>query len=124
MIVATIVGRQTAKQLEEYRKEFGVPLPERLLPDWIRTMTAYALETEPVQGKVTVPGLSPDILGELFVLERLAGAFGADTNQEFCEQTKRILDVALALNHYATVDFIVRAIRDFVRIRPFDPSER
>jgi hypothetical protein len=112
--VATIGGRQTEATLKRYSEEFHVELPKRLLPNYLHNINAYAPRVVPSTPEEIVHPLAPDILGELFILERLAGGFAADSNTSVpAQQTKRILDVAFAMDRFPTVDFIVRTIRDF-----------
>jgi tetratricopeptide (TPR) repeat protein len=109
VISATIAGWQTTYACERLRKH-AVPVPDRILPDWLREMTGYAWE----EAEATVPSFTPDILGELFILERLLGNFGVDANKQVPrEQTQRVLDVALAESMRATVAFIRRCVEDF-----------
>jgi tetratricopeptide (TPR) repeat protein len=109
VISATIAGWQTTYACARLRKH-AVPVPDRILPDWLREMTGYS------GGEVeaTVPSFTPDILGELFILERLSGNFGVDANTQVPrEQTQRVLDVALAESMHTTVAFIRRCVEDF-----------
>ena len=106
---ATIAGRQK-KDLSQLLREYGVPSPPRQLPDWLRVITGYAGEFD----IDTVAPVEPDLLGELFVLERLAGEFGVDSNRDIPKTTtKRILDIAFARQHWQTIDFIKRCVNDF-----------
>jgi tetratricopeptide (TPR) repeat protein len=107
---ATIAGGLSAATVERLAGEFGVPVPQRPLPDWLRTMTTYS----EVEAEDSLPGLGPDILGELFILDRLTGAFGVDANRDMPRgQTRRLLDIALAIAPFGTLAFISRSIRDF-----------
>jgi tetratricopeptide (TPR) repeat protein len=109
VIFATIVSRERGDVCERLRSH-GVEVPQRLLPDWLRVMTGYSVETN-IDGASPV---EPDLVGELFVLERLAGEFGIDSNIEVPRtQTQRLMDVAFALRPYQTIDFIKRSIDDF-----------
>lgn len=110
VIFATITGRQTTDACERLRRH-AVPVPDRILPDWLREMTGYSWE----DAEETIPSFAPDILGELFILERLSGNFGVDANRQVPrEQTQRVLDVALAEAWYeTTIAFIRRCVEDF-----------
>jgi tetratricopeptide (TPR) repeat protein len=109
VISATIAGWRTTYACAKLR-EHAVPVPDRILPDWLREMTGYAWG----EVEVTVPSFTPDILGELFILERLLGNFGVDANRQVPrEQTQRVLDVALAESIHTTVAFIRRCVEDF-----------
>lgn len=108
VVFATIAGRQHVSVLTRL-SEYRVAIPERVLPDWIRRMTG-----ESDQFAEEIPPLEPDVLGELFVLERIAGEFGLDSNAAVPRfQTLRLLDIALASSGYRTVDFIKRCVEDF-----------
>ena len=106
---ATVAGGQPEKVCEILRS-YGIKAPERPLPDWLRVMTGYAPEGK-TEGVVR---LEPDILGELFVLERWAGEFSVDSNTGASQaQTQRLMDVAFAEKHHQTIDFFKRCLDDF-----------
>ena len=108
--IATIAGRSDIDFLETLSRH-SVAVPDRPQPDWLRTMTGYSEESAVDD---TLPPLAPDILGELFVLERLSGGFGLDSNERVpLQQTKQLLDIALAYRSRGAIDFIVRCISDF-----------
>lgn len=110
VVFATIAGRRQTTTACKVLREHSVPLPERIFPDWLRVIVGYSVD----DAQDTLPPLVPDILGELFVLERLSGNFGVDSNRRVPrEQTRRLLDVALAERRDSTIDFIRRCVGDF-----------
>jgi tetratricopeptide (TPR) repeat protein len=62
-----------------------------------------------------MPPITPDILGERFILDRLAGELSCDgsTGQTVVRDTKRLICAALRHAPAAAVDFVDRAVRDF-----------
>jgi tetratricopeptide (TPR) repeat protein len=108
IVYATIAGPQHSTGCDRLR-EYGVPAPSRLFPDWLRLLSGAAnLES------ADIPSLKPDMLAELFVLERLSGNFGADANQDVPRNhTRRILSIAFAWFAFQTVGFIRRCYQDF-----------
>lgn len=61
------------------------------------------------------PPITPDILGERFILDRLAGELLCEgsTGQTVVRDTKRLICAALLHEPEAAVDFVDRAVRDF-----------
>lgn len=110
LLFATLTGRHKADVLLKTLKEHSVQTPDRIYPDWLRVMTGYSFEnTDDI-----VPPLEPDVLGELFVLERFSGRFGVDANRSIPQaQTQRLLDVALAEYPNETIQFITHCVDDF-----------
>jgi tetratricopeptide (TPR) repeat protein len=106
VVYASIAGRfNVLNTLDEYK----FPTPARVLPEWLRIITGEADEF-----LHEIPPLQPDILAELFVLERASGKFGMDTNSTVPQmQTHRLLDIALAHSPHNTVDFVKRCFEDF-----------
>lgn len=103
---ATVAGRYN---VIETLREYEFPVPNHLIPEWIRVLTGEAPEFAK-----EIPALQPDILGELFVLERLAGGYGADSNAILpSTNTRRLLDIALAHSGHNTADFVTRCLQDF-----------
>lgn len=106
---ATIGGRQR-KDLYQLLQKYEVPVPKKTRPDWLRVIAGYADELD----SDLIAPVEPDLLGELFVLERLAGEFGTDSSNYFPKAvTTRILDVAFAVEHHRAIDFVRRCIEDF-----------
>ena len=106
---ATITGRSDAG-LSRKLREFGLNVPERLQPDWIRVMTGEV----PKSADSQVAPLRPDIVGECFVLERCIGSFAIDATTEFARtQMQALLNAVLTFAPWQTVDFVHRCSEDF-----------
>lgn len=62
-----------------------------------------------------LPPITPDLLGERFVLDRLAGELSCDgsTGQTVVRDTRRLICDALRHAPAAALDFVDRAVRDF-----------
>lgn len=109
ILAATIMSRTDRHLLEELQ-EFGIGIPERIQPDWIRVMTGDPLEEN---GREFV-ALKPDIVGECFVLERCTGSFGVDASRGFVrDQMTALLSASLAVAPRQTIDFVRRCSADF-----------
>jgi tetratricopeptide (TPR) repeat protein len=106
---ATITGRSDVG-LSQKLREFGLRVPERLQPDWIRIMTGEA----PKGSDSQVTPLRPDIVGECFVLERCLGAFAIDASTDFARtQMQALLNALVAFAPWQTIDFVHRCSEDF-----------
>ncbi len=109
---STITGLTLTAATQALR-EHAVPVPKRLFPDWVRAIAGYSAEEEEDEDSGTWR-LEPDLLGELFVLERLAGRFGVDANRTATRaQMQRLLDVGLAVQPLTTIAFIEKSLEDF-----------
>ena len=110
VLFATITAVRQTPYVYQMLRKHSVPVPKRILPDWLRVMTGYSWEDT----QEIIHPLGPDILGELFVLERLSGNFGIDANKQVPRtQTQRVLDVALAECGRTTIEFVKRCVDDF-----------
>ena len=118
----TVVGRESSR-ICEFLKSGGLAVPDRLLPGWLRVINGYSSQGEVEDPRpsdtrifddVIIGPLEPDILGELFILERWAGEFGVDSSPESQRRwTQRTLEIALAHRGHPTVDFLKRCADDF-----------
>lgn len=107
--VATIEGYANDAIAKRYAK-FGVDLPLQVQDDWLRTIAGSATCND--DGAFV--GLSPDLLGEGFILERCAGNLGVDRSRhDSASQAVTLLSAALAANGAATIEFARRCIADF-----------
>ena len=107
---ATAVGRFQSQDLELLR-ENNADVPVSLDPQFLRMMTGVADDF----GREIYP-LQPDLLGQLFVLERLAGALTSITNRSVTsERTNRFLSLAFAHHPGRMSFFIKRCLQDMAQ---------
>ena len=109
IVASTVTGRRDTG-FRHVLRDFGIGVPDRLQPDWIRAITGVV----PEGPEREFAPLSPDIVGECFVLERCLGGFGLDaTRDRVRSQIQGILSAALAEAPWQTIDFVRRCIEDF-----------
>jgi tetratricopeptide (TPR) repeat protein len=105
---ASLVGALHPGSFEILR-EHRVQIPEAIDTRYLGLMTA--VEGESAE---EVHPLQPDILGELYLLERLGGKLGMQPNASLTRaQTQRLLSIALAHYPRRLIDFAKRCLQDF-----------
>jgi tetratricopeptide (TPR) repeat protein len=104
---ASVVGILKEHHFDNLRENHA-PVPEIIDPNYLRALTGladnFAEQVNPLQ---------PDMLGELFVLERLNGTLGTQSNAVTRAETKTLLSLALAHHPRQMLDFVNRCLQDF-----------
>jgi tetratricopeptide (TPR) repeat protein len=111
LVYATVTGGCSKDELDEQR-EAGCHLPEQFQRDWLRQMSGYAAQGSEQE----IQPLEPDLLGEWFLLERLAGRLdmgGGDPERDLPNQTKRLLLASAEEHRSESYEFLQGVMDDF-----------
>lgn len=129
LVLATLVGSYTLSDLSTEQK-LAASLPLVADDDLLTTLCALGDGYNDTVGELT--GIRPDLLGELLILQRLAGEFLLNgqisrSNQEISKagviaQTKALITLAWAINPIATAEYLDRTIEDYLFDRVYAPT--